>query len=200
MKNKNWDIKKIVRKWRPVIETLKFKEFDIKKVCEYAELHSLEESIESLTVPMTTIEFLPGMNKNLLPLSLMILKKVNDLSKIHFVSSPAFLINRNGKHEPESVKTYAFETNISYDQIMSLVQIIGGINTESKIESDLITEISGKINELINDENEIYVYLVAQSISSISAAGKPPKIMLRSRYHVEPCKIQQSSGITINDL
>jgi hypothetical protein len=196
MKNKNWNVENIVKKWRPVIESLNFKESDIQKVCEYAELHALEESTDYMSLPkVDTVDttFKLSADETLLPLSLRVLSKINDLSKVHFVDGPAFVIERNGKVESETVKTYSIQSTVTQDQIMQLKHL-HGIDVIDMVENELILLLVDKLNSEIEMGNDLYVYLVAQSIRIITVGTEPPRIMMSTRFHAE------EPVVTMNDL
>lgn len=209
MKNKNWDVEKIVKKWKPVIEIFDFNNEDIVKVCEYAEAHSMIESAEHLsfmnngypTLGDKLNKFRIKSENTLLPLSLKILQKISDLSKIHLTFQPVFIIERDGESQAVTVKTYNIEAGITPSEIME--NALAGIDNIEMAENLMAEELANKMNTEISKGYELYVYLVAQSIRIITIGTEPPKIMMCTRYHIEKPSNSgdnESKHVSISDL
>ena len=195
----------VIKKWSPVLETLNFKnEVDRNKACIYADLHALSE----VKAKETLLQY-PEMNaaspiigapltENLLPISLKVLEGINDLSKVHFTGSPAFMILRNGGYEAETVGAHSISILIDYDMYMDMIRQTG-IDSIVHLESAIIHELSHHINEILEKGNEIHMYLAVAGLRIIFMDGDKDKkphgqLSLISRYHVEP------TSVTINDL
>jgi len=189
---KDWDVEKIVHKWEPIMKSLKVKGDRARKMSEYAESHTLIAAMEPLSFPVTDMKIPAAADNALLPLSLEILKRVNDFSKVHFIAQPVFLINRNGKEEPETADSFVFQSEITQDEIM---QVTGtGTDTVAMVENELIEKAAKKFNELIDEGHELYIFLVAQSIKLITTGTEEPRIMMQCRVHVEEL------SVTVDDL
>jgi hypothetical protein len=191
----------IVKKWGPVINDLKFKtKKDRAMACKYAELHALVElsEAEMLTnfpVMRSTAIDQPPLVKNLLPISLKVLAGINDLSKLHFTGQPVFKFIRNNEWVMETVKAHGISISLSQEDYQDISQQLG-IDIINNLESVIIQEVTEKLNTLIEEGNEIYMFLVVAGIRMISE-GKDtfnPQLTLISRYHAEP------TSVSIEDL
>lgn len=192
MKNENWNVDNIVKKWSPVMESLNFSKGDLPKVCEYAELHALTELAERemLTefpqMRSTTIDQ-PLISNNLLPMSLKVLRGINDLSKVHFTGQPAFRFMRNSELVFETVKAHVMTIAMKHEDYIDIHRNLG-IDVLNNLESVIIQEVTEQLNKIIEEGNEIYIYLAVAGIRMMSEGvdGLNPKLTLISRYHVEP--------------
>jgi len=187
-----------VMKWESIVKMMDFKKSDIPKVCEYADLHTLLESTNHTVFPGTT-EFIPKyLEDSMLPISLKVLSKVKDLSKVHFEYLPVFRLMRDGEICSETMKTHSISSDVTRDQIVELKRQTG-IDLIAMVESELIEKLAGIYNKLIEDGNELYVFVVAQSIAIVAEGTQAPQIRLLSRFHIEGPGVWEKS-ITINDL
>jgi len=76
-------MKDIIKKWYDMLEKLNFSQEYIEKIAKYAERHAILESTNSMTsggIALTEIK-LPST----LPISLNVLSKIKDLSKVNFI-------------------------------------------------------------------------------------------------------------------
>ncbi len=188
----------IVKKWGVVIDTLTFRtKEDRAKACKYAELHSLTELLEAESLARfpemrsTAIDE-PPFSQNLLPISLKVLEGIKDLSKIHFTGQPVFMIERNGGVQAETVKAHGMTISLSREDY----QVKLGIDIINNLEGRVIQKVVEQLNKLIEEGNEIHMFLAVAGIRIISE-GKThlnPQLTLISRYHTEP------QIITIDDL
>ena len=193
--------KQIIKKWKQVINNIKLKtEEDRIKVCKYAELHALTELLEAESlarfpeITSTIIDPL-SLSSNLLPLSLKVLEGIKDLSKVHFTGQPAFALMRKGQSMSKTVNTYVINISISREDFRNISHQ-SGIKNLSKLEGLIVSKITEQLNKLIEEGNEIHIFLVIADIRMISE-GKThldPQLTLMSRYHVEP------QMITIDDI
>lgn len=188
-----------VKKWAPVLEHLKFKKEDVPHVCWYAELHALAEATTRETLsrfPEMKIDTVdaPPFTENLLPISLKVLEGIEDLSKVHFTSQPVFMIMRNGDYVPGTAKAYQISIDVGQDCILEFSQM-HGIDILNELEGAIVHEMSARINDLIEEGNEIWMYLAVAGVRIISETTQPrARLSLISRYHVEP------QTVTIEDL
>lgn len=196
--DKKQAIDNAVMRWEPIIKMLDFKRGDIPKVCWYVHLHALTESTPHTVFPGTT-EFIPkNVGENMLPISLKVLSKVNDLSKVHFEGIPVFTLIRGEKVCGETMKTHSISSEVTHGQIMELTQQTG-IDVTSMVENELIEKLADTYNKLIEQGNELYIMSVAQSIALVTEGTQPPRIRLLSRFHIEGPGVKEKY-ITIDDL
>jgi len=190
----------IVKKWGPIIDTLNFKAENRAKACKYAELHALFEAEAATTLykypemRTSTIDN-PPFTENLLPISLKVLEGIRDLSKIHFISQPVFMITRDGNPQPESVGAHQISIGINHEDYMDISRK-HGIDVLNTLESAIIHEMSARINQLIEEGNKIYIFLVIAGMRMISEGkeGMNPQVSIYGRWHIE------SPTISIEDL
>lgn len=183
----------IVTKWGPVIDTLNPKSrADREKLCLYAHQHALIESEnDSDGTPVSPL-FEP-FGKNLLPIALRIMSKVNDLSKVSLTPLPAFLLEKNGKTWQENVKTFTMNVRIDKNDLRDM-QLMHGIDLIQETEHILTDEAANQLNDIIEKGSKIHMLLAAASIVVITEGPNDPKISLRSRFFIE------REGFTIEDL
>jgi len=179
------------KKWSPILEHLKFKKEDIPNVCWYAELHALAEATTRETLsrfPGMKIDTVdaPPFTENLLPISLKVLEGIKDLSKVHFTGQPVFMIVRNNEYVPETVKAYQISIDVAEDYILDFSQM-QGIDILNELEGAIVHEMSARINDLIEEGNDIWMYLAVAGVRIISETTQPrARLSFISRYHAEP--------------
>jgi len=202
MKNKNWNTENIVKKWKPVVQSLEFDDKYIPKICEYAEMHTITEANSDYFQSIESV--IPTLEVSLLSISLDILKRVKDLSKIHFIKGVFFNLQRNNEIHSETVKTHSFSISINREDMMHLRNQTE-VNIIKHAEDKLIDGVAEMYNKLIEEGNDLYIYLVGQSLRIISESTMDStQIMILSRFHSEKHDIileeKPTTSITIDDL
>jgi len=172
----------LIKKWSVILDPMDFPKEHLLKVATYAEHHAkIEAGYESRGFDLSQAK-MEGFGGKLLPISLRILEKIKDLSKLHVARFPTVYFN---EFKQENVETYTMSIGMNQEDIMNL-RHYHGIDVVAEAESMLTEEVSNQLNYMIEEGNEIYVYLVASAVSLISEGSSVPKISIRSRFHKEP--------------
>jgi len=183
--NKQWDVNEIEKKWGSTIKKFSFEEKDIQRICEYAERHRLAEFEVTESLKKEGARF-TDLKRSLLPISLRILEKVKDLSKVHFVPAPNFTYEKDGKESMKTDSNFQFKTAITSDNIPELRKLDWTIDVIGLVENNIVEKMSAEYNEMIEKGDSIYVYLVVASTTLISTAIGAPEMVVRSRFYADP--------------
>jgi len=135
------------------------------------------ESLVREVMPFLNDKFMNGVvnyansfNVNeLLPINLMIISGINDLSKIIFVE--------------EEIESRTYRINITRDEIMNLN--LHGVDTVVMVESAVKDIIIDEINEKIENGQIVYVNRLVESIALITEGTSPPLVTIRSNIKFE---------------
>lgn len=170
---KKTELLKIVKMWSPIIDELN-KESEInvekltkdEKMCLYAHYHSKLEStcvdtcnslhiLPSSNIKMTDDQIL---NNSTLPISLKILKNVNNFKNISIVNSPIT--------ELDGVTVRVGNIEHSKDISDLLIEDELSLTVLSEIEDVLISSMNEFFEKLLseNPDKKIFLYIVIQSI------------------------------------
>jgi len=190
----------IVKKWGPMLEQYGIPVENLNTMCTYAEFHALIES--EVPFGMQNMDLYDrNQMKNLLPVSIKILTKVKDLSKIHPVPVPFFQFMKKDQICSESVKTHSLSFNIDREDIVKMISgVEPGLEMMSALEDTISNKVSEHFNKLIDEGNEIHLFLALSSIRMITSGSitlgttDQPMVQLLSRYHAEP------TSVTVDDL
>lgn len=176
----NIDIDLALKKWKPIIEeNYDFAEEDKTKVCEYLEFHTV---LSAQTLVNGPIEFEPETESGLLYLSLKTLSKIKDLSKIEFTKAPIFVKD----DEPYKTATFGINVPIKKEDILYGMSENRGIDIIKMVEEVSAVKMSEHYNNLIDKGKTPIIYLVVSSIKLITEGSHEPRLMIFSRYAMDP--------------
>jgi hypothetical protein len=166
----------IYEKWSPIMDALKVTDEKVRKImAEYAEFH-MKQEVESRQVE-SQLYILPDSDvaQNLLPVSMKILARLNLTDK-----------NVILKHRLPSI---TFSESIDEQQIQAIKESNSGelgMQMVIQLENILIEKLASHINKELETKDNLYITLLAQSISIISEEGNwKPRMMIRSRIQID---------------
>jgi len=176
---KNSELLNIIEKWSPIIDELnRDPETDIEKLtkkekmCLYAHYHALTEILNSLhIIPMSNEKTDESrLNKSTLPMSLKIIKNVDNFENIIITNSPIY--EYNGKSIREG--TIEFSRELSEilkdpDETFKENKTEFSLDDLDRIEKIICSVTTDYLNNLIkeNKNKKIFLYLVIQTIMVI---------------------------------
>ena len=171
----------LIKKWEPILTMAKINERDFLKVAKYAQFLILEESprysiLSGVGVGESargTIN--PEKEKSLLLLSLHIISKIKDLSKVTFLEAPAKKINGKIIETPTSEYSYKLTPGMLELPRDTLVDELNGL---------IAKNMSDSFNEKIDEGYHLYFYLVCE-IKILTEGASSPKLITRSRVKYE---------------
>ena len=160
---------KLITKWKPILETLygdkKISDKTIKLISEYSEHHSVLDDIKFRTTDEKA---------SFLPVSLHVFKKLNiDDINIDIMEAPMKGYKTfGGELKNIQVATIQIAIDIDKEEVMMTP------NPELQYEHLLIEELSNRLNELIKENKQMFIY---QLVSDIKFNEKFLKVIIESR-------------------
>jgi len=154
------DIKKATKKWNPVLDKLKVKEYYKEKISEYAEHHQL-------------VEYLNNINntQNYLPVSIKILSELEfDIRLVKFTM--------------DNQIDHYYEIDITQEQIKQYIdssQISNSLAFVQDLEKQLIEKVKTDIHNKINNSESIDINMI---VKNIYIDEKEKKMIAVSNYKV----------------
>jgi len=184
----------IVRKWGPVVEASGIQADHVEKISLYLHHHAMLENENMFRAPSPSPRLADTAPSNnpfpaLLPISIEVLKKIKDLSKVRFVAVPEW--EENG--EIKKVETIKMTASIPRQDAFDLTRRYG-INVVIETEKLGVKLMSDHINKLIDEGKQISFYVVISSVQIISEGTGEPKIGFVSRF------LAEDKPITMNDI
>ena len=168
-----------IETWNPILDMISIPKEYYKEISFFAE--RVKDAFRSYSIlvgngvgssyigPDTTPnEF----EENIVPISLQIIKKIDDLSKVKFLEAPFYF------NEGEQIGLQEIKHTISVE-IDEIIQIPNFIIDQTT--SEIIAEISNDINKRIFEGFNILMYLPIESIY-YKTEGNYIKIYYRTRY------------------
>jgi hypothetical protein len=175
---KNSELLSIVKKWSPIIDELNSDpETDVEKLtkkekmCLYAHYHATIENAYNLhTLPYKNISDESRLNESTLPMSLKIIKNVDNFENIIITNSPIY--EYKGKSIREG--TIEFSRELSEilndpDETFKENKTEFSLDDLDRIEKIICSVTTNYLNNLIkeNENKKIFLYLVIQAIMVI---------------------------------
>jgi hypothetical protein len=166
----------VLRKWKPICEILNVTDEKlINFMCEYAEYHMLLENVAFTTTgPMGPIKEIstPNMSdifKNLLPISLKVLSKLNLKNKNVMILD----------NQPTMKFNYTLKSGD--------VDVAEKINLEiiAMVEDILIQKLVDYLNKELETKDNLYITMLVNSVSLISEKTMLPTMILSTRCQVK---------------
>jgi hypothetical protein len=199
----------IVKKWGPVLESSGFLREEIEKVAVYCHYHSLVES-ESISVPGLPEFKAPAYFPSTLMISISVMKKIKDLSKVKLTPHPNYaeeiIVKEEGgvrvEREFRSVNAYGFTVSIPRSDLKNT----GDVDTIQKYENEIINGIAEEINKVIDAGHTITLFLAVSDIRLITQPMADTfdgaRILAASRYFINDLTLEDTTikGVTIHDL
>lgn len=174
-------------KWWPILEMLNIPIEYIEKVGEFANSLALNEDVQYATlsgVGMGSVlppsqlsnETKPEKEfQSLVPINLMVISKIKDLSKVEFMDAPVTSKMYRGESKTIQVGTLESKAKLVREDIFDVNNIL------SQYESLIVEEVALKINNFIDEGNIVYIYFPIQSIKLIAEKTMTPGINIISR-------------------
>jgi len=180
-------MKKLIEKWKPILEMMDISEKYYEKISTYADhIAKLEAHLFTTTssdeglYPLSEKDMKKTRSnpfKSLLPISLKILSKIKNLDSVHIMTEPSGV--KDGKMI--DALNYSFSISISQKDMIDLKEVFG-LDIVDKIENMIIEHVSQKLNELISGGKLLYVYNLGVSLNMIVEKTFAPKLTLVSRF------------------
>jgi len=162
------DIKKATKKWNPVLDTLKVKEYYKEKISEYAEHHQLVENLNNI-----------NNTQNYLPVSIKILSELEfDIRLVNFTMDNQIDHYYEIDITQEQIKQYI---DSSHRNNRYIWQKSNSLAFVQDLKKQLIEKVKTDIHNKINNSESIDINMI---VKNIYIDEKEKKMIAVSNYKV----------------